>query len=134
MTRPINRYRIAAGVLTAAHIDDVVLKTADSEYALTAVRDEKYEDAKRRLSDVVMAYLDELGERGQLPTLAIPAETDRVDCAPVFELVVELAQPDASAAGITGARKGPSGLFPNCGHVRILRAFGEEQSSPWTGW
>ncbi len=73
------------------------------------------------------------GERRQLPTLAIPAEADRVDSAPVLKLVVELAQLDAPAAGITGARKGPSGLFPNCGHMRILRAFGEEQSSRWTG-
>lgn len=64
--------RAIARLLAEARAEELVLRTGDgSEYALTAIRDGDRNDAKRRLSDVVTAYLASLPD----------------DCLPPLEVV-----------------------------------------------
>ncbi len=65
------RSQAIARMLAQARSQDLFLKTADGgEYVLTAIRAGDHKDANRRLSEVVMAYLDALPE-SELPPLEV---------------------------------------------------------------
>lgn len=58
-------------LLKQARSEELILKTTDgNEYALAAFHEGDHLDAKRRLSDVVMAYLDQL-DQSRLPPLQV---------------------------------------------------------------
>lgn len=59
-------------LLEQARSEDVILKTTNgSECFLSAVPDGDYKAANQHRSEVVMAYLDELGDQGKLPPLEV---------------------------------------------------------------
>lgn len=65
------RARAIARLLAEARAEELLLRIgAGSEYALTAIRDGDRNDAKSRLSQVVMTYLDSLPE-DRLPPLEV---------------------------------------------------------------
>jgi hypothetical protein len=69
--------RVLGRLLAMVRSEDVLLTTAqDHEYALTIIREGDHKDARRRLSEVVMAYLDSLPD-SRLPPLEVVFVRDR---------------------------------------------------------
>lgn len=58
-------------LLEQGRSDDVILKANRCECFVAAIPDGDYMAANRRRSEVVMAYLDEQGDRGDLPPLEV---------------------------------------------------------------